>query len=36
MMSIFIRSLLFNVGFYLSLAVHMVPATFTFVLPRRI
>ncbi len=35
MVSIFIRSLLFNVGFYLSLAVHMVPATLTFVLPRQ-
>jgi 1-acyl-sn-glycerol-3-phosphate acyltransferase len=35
MVSIFIRSLLFNLGFYLSLAVHMVPATFAFVLPRQ-
>jgi len=36
MISIFIRSLLFNVGFYLSLAVHMVPAMLSFVLPRQV
>jgi 1-acyl-sn-glycerol-3-phosphate acyltransferase len=33
--SIFIRSLLFNVGFYLSLVVHIFVAIPTFVLPRR-
>jgi 1-acyl-sn-glycerol-3-phosphate acyltransferase len=36
MVSIFIRSLLFNVGFYLSLAVHIVPAIFSVVLPRQV
>ena len=34
-MSIYIRSLLFNVGFYLSLVVHIFVAIPTFVLPRR-
>jgi 1-acyl-sn-glycerol-3-phosphate acyltransferase len=33
--SIFIRSLLFNIGFYLSLVVHILVAIPTFVLPRR-
>ena len=36
MVSIFIRSLLFNAGFYLSLVVHMVPATLSLVLPRSV
>ena len=34
-MSIYIRSLLFNIGFYLSLVVHILIAIPTFVLPRR-
>lgn len=35
MVSIFIRSLLFNIGFYLSLAVHIIVAIPTFLLPRQ-
>src|SRR5204863_988343 len=33
--SIYLRSLLFNIGFYLSLVVHILIAIPTFVLPRR-
>src|SRR5947207_5348227 len=33
--SIYLRSLLFNVGFYLSLVVHILVAIPTFMLPRR-
>jgi 1-acyl-sn-glycerol-3-phosphate acyltransferase len=36
MVSIFIRSLLFNAGFYLSLAVHMLLAIPSFFLPRQV
>lgn len=36
MLSIFIRSLLFNAGFYLSLLLHMMVAIPAFILPRRV
>ena len=35
-MSLYLRSLLFNIGFYLSLLVHIVIALPTFLLPRRV